>query len=77
MNISSLVVHTRPEFLPSLKKELENLPGTEVHGTSDDGRVVITIEDNAAQSAADTMLAVQNMKGVLSAALAYHYFDDN
>jgi nitrate reductase NapD len=76
MNISSLIVHVRPELLKDLRGEMSVLPGVEVHGASDDGRLVITVEDTDESTVADTVIGVHNLKGVLSAAMVYHFCDD-
>jgi nitrate reductase NapD len=76
MNISSIVVHTRPQNAVALQGELANLSGVDVHGANEDGKIVITIEDTPDNSPSDTLMNVQNMQGVLSASLIYNYCDD-
>ena len=76
MNISSIVVHTRQQNAAVLQGELASLSGVDVHGVNEDGRIVITIEDTPDNSPADTLMNVQNMRGVLSASLIYNYCDD-
>ncbi|MBW2485288.1 MAG: chaperone NapD [Deltaproteobacteria bacterium] len=76
MNISSIVVHTRPQDTSALQGELADMSGVDVHGVNEDGRIVITIEDTPDNSPSDTLMNVQNMKGVLSASLIYNYCDD-
>ena len=76
MNISSIVVHTRQQNAAVLQGELASLSGVDVHGVNEDGRIVITIEDTPDNSPADTLMNVQNMRGVLSASLIYNYCED-
>ena len=76
MNISSIVVHTCQQNAAVLQGELASLSGVDVHGVNEDGRIVITIEDTPDNSPADTLMIVQNMRGVLSASLIYNYCDD-
>jgi nitrate reductase NapD len=76
MNISSIVVQTHPQNAVALQGELADLPGVDVHGANEDGRIVITIEDTADNAPAKTLMNVQNMQGVLSASLIYNYCDD-
>jgi nitrate reductase NapD len=76
VNISSIVVHTRQQNAAVLQGELASLSGVDVHGVNEDGRIVITIEDTPDNSPADTLMNVQNMRGVLSASLIYNYCDD-
>jgi nitrate reductase NapD len=76
MNISSIVVKTRPDRSSSLQGELAVIPGVEVHAAKEDGTIVITVEDTPQQAPADTLMGVQNLQGVLSASLIYNYCDD-
>ena len=76
MNISSIIVHTRPQNVAFLQGELANLSGVDVHAANEEGKIVITIEDTPDNSPADTLMNVQKMQGVLSASLIYNYCDD-
>jgi nitrate reductase NapD len=76
MNICSLIVHARPEDLGRVQQGLEALPGVEVHGTSEEGKLVVTVEDEAGSPAADTVMGIQNLSGVINAVLIYHYGGD-
>jgi nitrate reductase NapAB chaperone NapD len=40
-----------------------------------EGRFVVTVEDTAAGSAADTVVQLHRLDGVLSAAMVYQYSD--
>ena len=44
LHISSMVVHARPEYLAEVKKSIEQLPGAEIHGESDNGKLVVVLE---------------------------------
>lgn len=76
MNISSIVIHTRPQDSPGLLGKLAELPGVDVHAALDDGRIVITVEDTPEKAPAETLMNVQNLRGVLNAALIYNYCDE-
>ena len=73
MNICSLVVHARPERLGAVQADLERMPGVDVHGRSDDGKLVVTAEDMGDAQANDAMMAIQDLDGVINAVLIYHY----
>lgn len=75
MNISGVLVHANPAKIVAIRQSLVDLDGVEIHGESDDGRLVVTIEDIGDTQAADTMLAVHRLDGVLSATLVYHNFE--
>ncbi len=76
MNVAGVLVHATPAKLVELRRALAALPGVELHAATDDGRLVLTVED-AAVSAGDTVLALHRLDGVLSAALVYHHFEPN
>jgi len=76
MNICSLVVHARPEMLGSVQTHLQSLPGLEVQGESDAGKLVVTVEDTGQSLAADTIMAINGVEGVLNSVLIYHYGGD-
>ncbi len=77
MNISGVLVHARPQRAAAVRERLLALPGTEVHAVADDGRIVVTVEDESEGIVADTLLQIQGLDDVLSAAMVYHYFDSN
>ncbi|NIX10547.1 MAG: glutamate synthase [Gammaproteobacteria bacterium] len=52
---------------------MQQLAGVEVHAQSDDGRLVVTVEETPAHRAADTVMDLHNVAGVLSAAVVYHH----
>lgn len=76
MNISSIIIHTRPQDSSRLLGKLADMPGVDVHAALDDGRIVITVEDTPENVPAETLMQVQNMQGVLNAALVYNYCDE-
>lgn len=77
MNISSYIVHSRPEAAGRLREQLAAMSGVEVHAFSPEGRLVITVEDGGERTVTETVLTVHNLAGVLSAAMIYHYCDDD
>lgn len=76
MNIASYIVHVRPEKAGGLRKRLAAMAGVEVHNRAPAARLVITVEDTGSRPVTDTVLAVHNLPGVLSAAMVYHFCDD-
>ena len=76
MNIAGVVIHARPEKLAGVETQLTGLPGVEVHATTEDGRMVVTVEDEAPRLA-DTVMGLQDVDGVLSASLIYHHFEES
>ena len=76
MNIAGVVIHARPEKLAGVEAQLLELPGGEIHATAEDGRMVVTVEDEESRMG-DTVMAFHNVDGVLSASLIYHHFEES
>jgi nitrate reductase NapD len=72
-SLVSLVVRARPERMSSLKQAIEAIPAAEVHAITDDGRMVVTLEDCPAISTADALVRVQQLDHVICVTLAYEH----
>ena len=77
MNISSVIVHAKPAELLSVRGSLEQIPGVEVHATTDDGKLVVTIETDSDGETARTFDRINVMDGVMSAAMVFHQFESD
>lgn len=75
VHISSMVVHTRPEYLASVKKHIENLPGAEIHGESDSGKLVVVLESQNQGYITDVIEEINDLEQVLGTALVYHQIE--
>jgi periplasmic nitrate reductase NapD len=76
MNISGVLVHAKLEQVDKVKEQLVEIPGVEVHATTDNGRLVVTIEHENDTMIGETVVNLHNIEGVLSAAMVYQYGDD-
>ena len=76
MNISGVLVRTFPEGILPVSAHLTEMPGVEVHGNNNDGRIVVTVEQKQADQLADTISRMMSLPGVLAASMIYHQFDD-
>ena len=76
MNISGVVVRTFPKDIGVVSKALSRLVGVEVHGASDDGRLVVTVEQPGEQALTDVLTDMQNIPKILSTSLIYHQFEE-
>jgi len=52
---------------------LLQLPGVEIHAQSPEGKVVVTLEDDDTNTAADSYVALHGIPGVASVAMVYQY----
>lgn len=75
MNICGVLVHANPIRIASVISGLEALEGVEVHDRSQDGRVVVTVEDTERSTALDTLTQIHRLDGIVAAALVYHHFE--
>jgi nitrate reductase NapD len=75
-NICGVLVHTRPGNVAAVKGRLAALPGVEVHAATDEGRVVVTVEDTPERQAIETISDIFQTEGVINASLVYQYTDD-
>lgn len=76
MNIAGIVVRSRPETLSVVRRQLESLTGCEIHAATDDGRMVVTIENPEDRKLSEHVMQVETLPGVVSASLIYHHFDE-
>ena len=77
MNIVGVLVYARPQLAARVRSQLAELPGVELHGDSADGRMVVTIEEVEERALGDTILQLNNLTGVLSAAMVYHHCEND
>lgn len=77
MNIAGVLIHSFPDLTETVRRSLTTLPGVEVHAVSADGRMVVTVEGESADTLADAFRGFNNMSGVLSAAMVYHHFESD
>jgi nitrate reductase NapD len=75
MNISGIVVHASPEKIEKVRAQLEKIAGVEVHASSAEGKMVVTIEKTGDREAADTFEEISRIPGILSTAMVYHHFE--
>ncbi len=77
MNISSAIVYVKPGQDQALRTLLSQVQGVEVHISTDDGKMIITIESENDRSAVDTYEAIERMNGVLSVAMIFQQTESN
>lgn len=72
-NICGVLVRVRPECMALIHGDLMAMDGVEVHRTTPDGRMVITVEDTVEEWAGQIITRIPTFDGVLSATLIYHH----
>ncbi len=75
VHISSMVVHVKPDHLQTVKNDIEQLPGTEIHGEADSGKIVVVLETQSQGYITDIIEKINNFEYVLSIAMVYHQIE--
>jgi nitrate reductase NapD len=70
-SLCGVLVHVVPERIDAVSDELARLPGVEIHARTDNGRLVVTIEDAAGEKASATLTRIPAIGGVIAASLVY------
>lgn len=73
LHIAGIVVHARPERAQRVAEAIRGISGAEIHATSADGKLVVTLEAPGAREIAARMDEIQQFDAVLSASLVYQH----
>jgi nitrate reductase NapD len=73
LHIAGVLVHGKVDLLTAIRGEIAALPGAEVHGASDDGKLVVTLEMRDSTAVLDHINAINQIRGVISATLVYQH----
>jgi nitrate reductase NapD len=73
MNISGVLLQVHPERMDEVRAALDRFDGVEVHMVTEDGRLIVTVEEEDSQGG--TVLALHRLEGVLAASVTYHHFE--
>jgi len=77
IDICGVLVRSRSENVPEVRGRLEKIPGVEVHATSSDGRLIVTVEGGPDRNTLDTVTDLLNVQGVIATSLVYQYSDSD
>ena len=75
IHISSLVVHSRPSQATAVAARVRGMPGAEVRGGVEAGKLVVTLETASEAEVVERLNAIQLLDGVLAATLVFHHFE--
>ncbi|MEX0277839.1 MAG: chaperone NapD [Ruegeria sp.] len=76
MNICGCLVHVAPGSVQGAQDAINRVNGAEVHAATDDGRLVVVVEDTDERLASETIMDLHHVPGVISLSLTYHHFED-
>ncbi|WP_043518037.1 chaperone NapD [Achromobacter arsenitoxydans] len=75
LHIASLVVHATPRRLSDVRLAVLAIAGAEIHGASDTGKLVVTLEARSTDDMMARISEIQRLDGVLASALVYQHSD--
>ena len=76
MNVSSIVVQTRPEFVEQVVEDLKNCGVCDYHMHDEIGRVIVTIEGEGVSEELKKLKVIENIPHVASADMQMAYSED-
>ena len=71
MNISSAIVYAKSDREPVLREQLLQVQGVEVHASTEDGKIIVTIEAENDRAAIDVYEALGRIDDVLNIAMIF------
>jgi periplasmic nitrate reductase NapD len=74
LNIVGILVSAFPAEVAAIRPQIESL-GAEVHFSHSNGKLVVTLEAESDAEIAETLVKLQDIQGVISAAMVYHGID--
>ncbi len=75
LNICGCLVHSMPDRTGEIIAAIEAIEGCEVHA-HEGGRIVVTVEDTAKQTASEQIMDMHQIPGVITVTLTYHHFEE-
>ncbi len=76
MNICGCLVHATPDKVDRVSDAANAMAGVEVHARTEEGRLVVVVEDTEDRRASETIMEMHQIPGVVSLTLTYHHFED-
>jgi nitrate reductase NapAB chaperone NapD len=75
MNIVGILINTLPNYTNKVVEALKDLE-IEIHGVNEKSQIVITLEQETDEMLTEQLTKVQQIYGVLTAAIVYHQVDE-
>lgn len=75
LHIASLVVHARAQRVQALAAEIAAMPQAQLHASSPQGKLIVTLEAPSAGQITECMTRIQRLDGVFAATLVFQCVD--
>ncbi len=69
-------MHGKAANVNSIWRAIDGLPGAEVHGGTNLGKLVVTLETVTEGDLLERIDTINHLQGVLSVALVFHHVED-
>lgn len=76
-HISSLVVHTKPDFFAPVRKSLESIPDCDIAAADASGKLVLVLETPNTYRVTEILEFARGLSGVINVVMAYHHCEDD
>lgn len=76
-NVCGVLLHARQNKKNTIQSQLLLQAGLEVHAVTEEGRMVLTIENPSRKELANCIMDLHKIDGVLSVAMIYQYSDSD
>lgn len=76
MNISSIVVQTRPEYLDSVLEDIKSCGVCDYHFHDEKGRIIVTIEGEDVSEELSKLRVIEQIKHVIAADMQMSYSEE-
>ena len=73
VHIAGVVVYVQPGALETIKSRISSLPVAEVHASSADGKLIVTLETDSTKRTVAFMDAIRALPGVHDVVLVYQH----
>lgn len=76
ISVCGVLVLVHPDKREATESRLKQISGLEIHGASDQGKLVVTVETDSYRKTGDAVTTLQHVEGVLSASMIYQHAED-
>ncbi|KAG1658133.1 Ferredoxin-type protein NapF [Nymphon striatum] len=73
ISVCGVMVFVHPERRQEVETKMLEITGLEIHGASDEGKLVVTIETDSYKKTGDAVTRLQNVEGILSISMIYQH----
>ena len=73
ISVCGVLVYVHPDKREATEARMLEIPGLEIHGASEEGKLVITVQTDSYRETGDAITRLQNVKGILSISMIYQH----